>query len=303
MVIYSLSKKFLMKSGFKYALFAAGLAAAVIIISGYRHSPDKDPQFSIKSDDRSFFVNAGENSYKFDTTLKMIGAGVCSHHLFMSAYISGFFKRLSMPGDGGRIKTFVIIGPNHYDRGNSSAAITDQRWKTPFGFVENDKLLTEKIVNAGYAEYDPDAFTFEHSMGALMPFISQYFPGAKVVPVIFRHSFTEYDARRLGEFLSENLDDSCFLLLSADFVHNRYRWEISPIDKHTAEVIKKYKEYIPAGIFPLLNMDCNRGMEVLMNYSYWKGFAADILLNTDSAFVSKKNIRATSYFFIYLGPF
>ncbi len=290
-----------MKTGLRCILFAAGIVVSILLITAYRSDNNPDFQYTLKSDDIEFFLNAEKKSYPFKTHLNKIAAGVCSHHLLMAEYISGFFKELSIVCGNDGIKTFIIIGPNHYARGRAVVAASSQRWKTPFGFIEPDCKIAGELVKNGFAEYDQDAFTFEHSMGALIPFIKEYFPQSKVVPVIIKHGFSENDAYRLGEFLSENSDESTFVLLSADFVHNKYSREIEPFDRHTADVIERYKTYMDEGVLPLLNMDCNRGLEVLMSYSRGKNYTADILLNTNSAVVSKKNVKATSYFFIYMG--
>ncbi len=116
-------------------------------------------------------------------------------------------------------ETIVLPGPNHFHHGLANISISSLPWKTPFGILQTDKSFVQQIGAAIQLPEDPDAFTGEHSVGVLIPFLKYYFPHSRVVPVLIDVSADEY--RRLAALrvlLSQMLKSlDVLVLLSMDF--------------------------------------------------------------------------------------
>jgi MEMO1 family protein len=144
--------------------------------------------------------------------------GIVSHHLLLSDLIADFFRGLS-----GEVQpsTFVILGPNHFNQGRSSIAISHLPWKTPFGVVATNQRIIDRVLQAEVAAIDEDAFVHEHSIGALLPFLKFFFPNASVVTMVLRSDVDSMQLNRLAKLATELSDQNVFFLASLDFSHNK----------------------------------------------------------------------------------
>ena len=79
---------------------------------------------------------------------KVFGA-VVSHHLLSADSMARLFSSLQTQ----EIETIVIIGPNHFNEGDENVLISKAAYKTPYGSVEPDINMIEKML-----EFDFDFF-------------------------------------------------------------------------------------------------------------------------------------------------
>jgi AmmeMemoRadiSam system protein B len=164
---------------------------------------------------------------------EMVMAGTISHHLFIRNLIARYFTELARCVHP---RTIIVIGPNHHARGHSPIAVSALRWRTPFGFVEPDSEAIRKISNTGLARVEEEGFVNEHSIGALVPFIRESFPGSRIVPVIFKKVADRKDCVKLAGVLS-SLMDSTLVLASLDFSHYRKSREAEKEDATSLGVL------------------------------------------------------------------
>jgi len=144
--------------------------------------------------------------------------GIVPHAGFMySAYQAiHFFEILRLSGQ--RFDTFFIINPNHTGYGPEIALDENDRWKTPYGEVEIDKLFH------GFLDIreSADAHKFEHSGEVMLPLL-QYaldYP-FKIVPITMLRQNPQ-NAVRIANAIVEankNLHKRICVIASSDFSH------------------------------------------------------------------------------------
>ena len=163
--------------------------------------------------------------------------GIVSHHLLIRELIAEFFLRLSWEVDP---KTIVVIGPNHFSEGHHAVAVSRLPWITPFGAVSSNQEMVSALVDSAVATVDEEAFTREHSMGALVPFVKYFFPEASVVTIVLRPDADTIEAAHLANFLSAYAGQGVILLASLDFSHYKKSSVAQREDLTTLEIFRNF---------------------------------------------------------------
>jgi len=163
-----------------------------------------------------------------------IGGAVVPHHLLAHQLIAEIFAKLQRDPP----PLLIVLGPNHQNRG---ARILTSRlgWDTPFGTVSTNGEGIEGLLNTGLAKIDDSAFTSEHSIGNLMPFVKCYLPDAKVIPIILHHDVSQKEAAQIAEYLATMAKQGAVIVSSVDFSHYLTRREAEEKDKITLEAMKE----------------------------------------------------------------
>lgn len=129
-------------------------------------------------------------------------------------------------------KVVVVVSPNHTGFG-TDVSVSKRDWLTPFGLVECDVEVAEKIVSAGF-EFDEVAHDREHSVEVQLPFIQKLFPEARIVAITLGDQSIE-TAIKLGEALAE-LD--VVVVASSDFTHYVEAKKAKQMDDAVIEALK-----------------------------------------------------------------
>lgn len=158
---------------------------------------------------------------------------IIPHHLLASEFVAKLIKQASAR----QINKVVIVGPNHNNIGMEAIATVKARWLTPFGNLEPqidlvDKFLTDFSLIPNY-----QALVYEHSIGAITPFIKYYLPQAKIIPIIISSYAARENAQELSEWLINNLDNQSLIIFSMDFSHYLSLVEAEEKDKLTKQYI------------------------------------------------------------------
>jgi len=244
-------------------IFATGTALACFALAAAPNSPGGAAgtrggispgafylpyQFSSFADDTALYANAYaaagsrardtcEGGTKCCTRAAGDGsvrAGTVSHHLFIRELIARYFSELAR-----RVhpETIILLGPNHHARGHSPIALSALRWRTPFGFVEPDIPRILQITRTGLARIEEEPFVHEHSIGALVPFIRRTFPGAEIVPIIFKKDADRGTCVELARTIAQGMDGA-LVLASLDFSHYKTSREAELEDRASLAVIR-----------------------------------------------------------------
>ena len=216
--------------------------------------------YSFYSDDPKKFLDVINSSGKVEIvppgTLK---AGIVTHHFLASAMMADFFKYINSAASP---KTIILIGPDHYDKGIYPLSVSSLPWKTPFGMLNANKRITENIKNELSLKEDNEAFSGEHSIGILVPFIKYYFPKSEVVPILIRADAPKYYIDRLAKAISRDFGSSdTFIILSMDFSHDSDLKEAERRDDASKSAITRLKS---KGI-DKLRVDCPKGLYLLVS--------------------------------------
>lgn len=135
---------------------------------------------------------------------RRIRAGIVTHHFLASELMVRFFTTLRA---GSSPDTIILLGPNHFHHGSANISFSSLPWKTPFGVVETDGRIVQQVKAATQLPEDPEAFTGEHSVGVLVPFLKYYFPRSRVVPILVDVNAQENRLKELRPILSSLLEN------------------------------------------------------------------------------------------------
>ena len=225
-----------------------------------------------------------------------IRAGIVTHHFLASALMVRFFATLQARTSP---ETVILLGPNHFHHGLANVSFSSLPWKTPFGILDVDMRAVEQLKAATGLPEDPEAFTGEHSVGVLVPFVKYYFPHARVVPILIDINAHEVALKALRSVLAAWLENPHVLVvLSMDFSHDSTDGIADSRDAASQEAITN----LATTKVESLNVDCRKGLWALLAaLRQARGVKVHISEHTNSARLTG-NLRqpdVTSYFTIY----
>jgi MEMO1 family protein len=275
----------------------------IVLLSLMLAIPDawsRDQHFSFWSDNPQPFLDAMRNSAgrmlpRLPRGDRVCG-GILTHHFLASGLMVRFFAGLKgQPSP----ETIILLGPNHFHQGLANISISSLPWKTPFGVLQADRRLVQQIAKATELPEDTEAFTGEHSVGVLIPFLKYYFPQSRVVPVLIDVNADTSRLHRLREVLSaQMMSPKTLLLLSMDFSHDSVAAIAGARDEQAQEVISSMDASKTEG----LRVDCRKGLWLLLESLKGPGCnRVEINEHTNSAQLTGKldQPNVTSYFTIY----
>jgi hypothetical protein len=222
---------------------------------------------------------------------KEIRCGIVTHHLLASRLIVGYFRGVAQTG---RPKRIVLIGPDHAGKGLGAISVSSLSWQTPFGILEADTEAISRLGEKLRLLPDPEAFSNEHSIGVLVPFVKHFFPDARLVPILVKTGAGRETLNALCRALEDMNNGETHFLLSSDFSHGKRPAEASRHDLESARVIVEQA----FGSVWSLDDDCRAGLYVLLKLSI--GAVPLISAHTNSAEIVGKNLdNCTSYFTVF----
>jgi AmmeMemoRadiSam system protein B len=191
---------------------------------------------------------------------KEIRYGIVTHHLLASRLIVQYFRGLAQTAHPKRI---VLLGPDHSRRGLGAISLSGIPWQTPFGTLGADTDAIARLSEKLRLQPDPGAFSNEHSIGVLVPFIKYFFPDARLVPILIRGGAGRETLDSLCRTLAGMNDGETHFLLSSDFSHGKKPAEASLQDLESARVIagQSFEDVWK------LDHDCRAGLYVLLKLS------------------------------------
>lgn len=160
-------------------------------------------------------IGRQESSLKTPKTKQPL-IGITSHHLpTASPLINNFYYQLKKSRPD--IKTFVVIGPDHFEKCKQKFVTTDMPVNTMFGQLPVDQKLVKELVKAGIKK-ESGCFVGEHSIGVEANFIKKIFPKAEIVPILLSYSAKDKNFENVIKVLVKNKAD-IFVVESTDFTH------------------------------------------------------------------------------------
>jgi AmmeMemoRadiSam system protein B len=151
------------------------------------------------------------------TSEKKITGVILPHHDLASDLIAEVFQKLQVSQPA--IKRFIIIGPNHPNKGSSLAITGNISWQLQSGSVESDEQGIESLLRYNEIGFDNNILSEEHSIFTIVPFVHYYYSGAKVVPLILNSTQTVQQSELLANYLKNLVDKDTVIIASVDFSH------------------------------------------------------------------------------------
>ncbi len=223
--------------------------------------------------------------------------GIASHHLLAAPLIHDWFRELARARV---VEEFLVVAPRHFRQGYGSIVTTMRRWDGGERSVEAGADTIGRLVGEGVLAVNDSSFYREHGIGTLVPFIAEYFPGARIVPILIdQDSVYPEELTTLARAIDGELaaDADTFLLLSADFSHHRGPSETARVDEITARILADLTPETARRAYT----DNTRGLEVLAAISARRGAEISIRSQSDSWLLWGRDAEdTTSYIFAFI---
>jgi len=146
---------------------------------------------------------------------------------------------------------------------------------------------------------DAGAFSGEHSVGILIPFVKQYFPEARIVPILVRNHVSRPDMLKLAEQLKRYAKDpGTVILLSMDFSHDKTPKEADKMDERSKAVIQG----LDIGRIKDVDADNRPGLFMLMKFLKDSGIDSVYFREHSNAAIiaGRPDLKSvTSYFTVF----
>lgn len=165
-----------------------------------------------------------------------IYGGITPHHILPSFILADFYQKLAWQNP----QTVIIIGPNHYERGNFKALTSINSWDTPFGLTIPSLSKINNLISEGLLEVDDRTVSSDHAVASSIPYLKYFIPDAKVVPILLSKNMTIKNSQMLADKLSQIIDQDTVLVAAVDFSHYLTEPEANKKDKQTLEALKSF---------------------------------------------------------------
>jgi len=229
-----------------------------------------------------FFENAFRFDKKeFDASQKKVVAGIIPHHLLAADLLADFFYHLNDKEYG----TVIVIGPNHFNRGNFDIITSGYDWQTPYGILENDQDVFHRAMQWERVGVDEEAIAGEHSITSEVSFIRKIFPKAKFLPLMIKPSIDQNQAAALaGELFELSKSEHILVLASVDFSHYK---DSATAQKNDQQSIGAIRGFDFDSIYQL-DIDSPASIYTVLKFSKLSGAGFELLRNTNSALLADK---------------
>ena len=224
---------------------------------------------------QSFFNNKNQYQQSFqkyqNSPKNTVNAGIISHHFLALDLISQFFSGINPSG----IKNVYLVGPDHFYITTAPITTTSYPWHTPFGNLSANTANIKKLTQDSQVESNYLAFTNEHSIYTLIPFVKYFFPNASVTPLVLNTS------KDLDYFYSfgKNLNPkNSILIISSAFSPQSPPAQANQNDQASIEAISAQNIDKIGDI----TCDCRQCIALLYGYLQNKPSTFDFIANTTS---------------------
>jgi AmmeMemoRadiSam system protein B len=197
------------------------------------------------------------------------------------------------------VKTVIILGPNHEEKGNYWALTSSGSWQTHKGVVEPDLAVIGQLQNAGVLQEDTALLQTEQSIGTQMPFIAEFLPSVKVVPIVLSNRVSREEIEQLVVALHDVMTEQTVIVASVDFSHYL---RSDQAQQNDAEVRKLLEERNTAGLLQLAGnsdyLDSAPSLVTLLKLMDQLDVTeTTILENTNSGILENNQIDPTTSYF------
>ncbi len=221
-----------------------------------------------------------------------VSAAVLPHHTLVGTKLMELWTDIA---DNSDPSVIVVIGPNHENAGEKQIQTTHGVWTSPFGTVETDDVLVDRLVSLGVASDEPASFINEHSIGTHVSYLAQLFPDTPIVPIIAKSTAGTNYAESLVLVLQQILPDDALIISSIDFAHYLPQDTTDEMDAETLALTagRRYEQ------IDRLKSDHLDSPFALIAYLMWNdkhGYQPDLVWQeTSHRILNDPNAPGTSY--------
>lgn len=187
-------------------------------------------------DQRTFYDGIDQAKKVNKSTKYKIAGGIIPHDLGVGFILADFFNRLSWQ----KPTTIILLGPNHYEKGNFKALSSLYSWDTPFGAVSPNESIISALVSRNLIKIDEQTLPNDHAVAGSMPFIKFYMPETKVVPILLSGTMNESESEKLAEGLKDFIKVGIVIVAPVDFSHYLTNKQAKEKDEVTIGVLNSF---------------------------------------------------------------
>ncbi len=212
---------------------------------------------------------------------KNIPVLIVPHHLVADRQIRDGFAYVAAARKNNPPKRIILMGPNHYFRGNAGVITATHNWQTNYGEISADTSLIETMTKQNFAAAETGIPEGDHSITALLPFVERFFPNAVFTPLLVREPMSSENAKKLAQFFNENLGPETLMIVSTDFSHYLPK---ALADEHDRASLGALQSLDIDFFEKKMDVDARQILMVIAEYLKLKGSAMFTLLaHTNSA--------------------
>lgn len=231
-------------------------------------------------------------------------AGVLPHDASSYRQLTQFYRGLAAANSD--ISTVVVIGPNHYEKGEANVQTALRPFRTVDGVLAADLDLAEQMQLDGVGKIDSGTFVKEHAMTMQVEYIKRFFPQAKLLAIVLKSETTPEEADKLASWLATALPaDKTLVLGSIDFSHYLNK---AQADKNDAKTLRQIQT-MDVGALPTSDVKCEfldspMALRVIVQYALAVGAGKPVVVrhdNTTDIFDKPDLASTTSHYYITWG--
>jgi AmmeMemoRadiSam system protein B len=226
----------------------------------------------------------------------VIRAAIFPHDLAHGEYIAHLLRHLQNQSPS----TVILIGPNHYERGTTNILTSGDSWSTPFGTVESNQTVIQKITSNTNIKIDSDVIETDHSINGLLPYLEYYLPQTTIVPLVLKSEVTLRDVEYLFTELKKSSPADAVILAAVDFSHYLTSQQAEINDDQTAQHLQNldYQKVMSWGTRFNDYLDSPPSIALLLYWVKNQGVKnTQIVFNTNSGILANDlSLPVTSYF-------
>lgn len=144
---------------------------------------------------------------------------IVPHHLVADRQIAEALAYVAEARRSLPTRRIILMGPNHFFRGEGQVITDSRAWETNYGEVAPDRDFIKNLRTKNFASEEEGIIAGDHAVTALLPFVEKFFPDALFVPLLVREPISQRNAKSFGEFLARTVAEDTLVIASIDFAH------------------------------------------------------------------------------------
>ncbi|HVW66549.1 MAG TPA: AmmeMemoRadiSam system protein B [Candidatus Peribacteraceae bacterium] len=221
---------------------------------------------------------------------------VVPHHLTATTDIAAGIAMLKHQS----FKRILLISPDHFHKCPTIICTVNAEYQTQFGTVRADPQLVDQLALSNLTTVEPDLFTNEHGIYAVLPFIKHYFPSVSVTPMVLSQDHPWLSSSGdLLDSISALTEEKTMVIVSSDFSHYLPLKNAQQEDEKTAETLFAGDLKGIARLDDPSQSDCPGCLWLLGSLAKEGGFYnPSVILHTNSATIlGDPTVRSTTSHF------
>lgn len=162
--------------------------------------------------------SASNNRIAPPSTHTPLIVAVVPHHDIVKDKRQELLNRLSFESQP---EAILLLSPNHFDAGRKPVLTADRVWQLQGGAeqLDTDRFLVEQLLKEDSVERNSDGIRNDHGITNLLGDIHEFFPKARLVPVLLRDTISADEVKKLTQAMYQACDGRCGIIASVDMSH------------------------------------------------------------------------------------